>query len=422
VAYNVRFISIFKRLWTKVSKYDEINVQKVNDSLYFLHFETASTVAQETNAMALILDRTAYVHELSPNAFNVLQLKQYEVKQTAFLNRVHVSDKVILLSHLDDVANGKPSSKMNIRLAHGGSYNNKEHSFKNLSCSLFALGDKIMMILKVVEPVIPDKIVQPTGIGKSAFSMVSHELRTPLNAIIGFSDLMKKGLAGEIANDKQRQYISFIHQSGEQLLELISSILDLSKLENGTFELEVTEFLPQQTIENVTSILASNAHNKEIKLNYLPLCGLEEFCGDHRVVQQIITNLLSNAVKFTKQGGKIDLSVNIDGDKLIIQVTDSGIGMTKEELIQVSQPFYQASKGHNRSQEGAGLGLALVRRLALLHGGGVEITSEKNVGTSVRVVVCTVHPLEKNASFFGNQTVNPIEIYGSSDVSLRKIA
>jgi two-component system, cell cycle sensor histidine kinase DivJ len=356
------------------------------------------------------VDRAAYVYDVSPNTFDVFHLKQYEMKQTAFFNRVHVADKVILLSSLDDVHNEKINSRVTIRLSHGSSYHTQTQAFKQVECSLFPLGDKIMMIMKAAEsPII--KNAEGSGIGKTVFSVMSHELRTPLNAIIGFSDLMSKGLAGDIANDKQRQYIHLIHKSGEQLLELIGSILDLSKLENGTFELEPAEFLPQQVVENVTSNLAENALEKEINLHYMPLCGLQDFFGDHRVVQQIITHLLSNALKFTKNKGTIELTVDIDAEnKLIIHVKDNGIGMTSEELRHVSKPFYQASGGHNRAQEGAGLGLALVRHLSVLHGGDIEISSEKNIGTSVRVVLTELHVREKITPLFEDQhDLNPYE-------------
>jgi signal transduction histidine kinase len=353
-------------------------------------FEIASKMANETGAVVFEIDQKANVLGLSSNSFDVLALDFSDLRDTAFLQRVHIADKVILLSQIDAVANGYAQGQLKIRMkANTGASNSS--SWISTSCTVIENADCLLLFMTVLEETNANPLEQGGGVSKSALTIVSHELRTPLNAIIGFSDLMGKGLAGEIANERQREYVGLIHQSGQHLLALVNSILDISKLENGTFELAPSEFLPQQAAEFAISMLATQARNKQIGLQYLPLCGLDEFCGDKLVTQQIIINLLSNAVKFTPQNGRIDLNLEMDGDRLMITVADNGLGMSKDDLSKVGTPFYQANSNLSRQQEGAGLGLSLVRQLATRHGGAIEISSELGKGTSVRVALASLN-------------------------------
>ncbi len=146
----------------------------------------------------------------------------------------------------------------------------------------------------------------------------------------------------------------------------------------------------------------------------MPLCGLDDFRGDKRVCQQILLNLLSNAVKFTPDNGRIFLRVELENGRLIISVEDTGVGMSQDELSKAGTPFYQASGNHNRLHEGAGLGLSLVRHMAALHGGAMEISSEQGKGTKVRVVLSAVGRSEKVVSYLklkeADESVRVIQI------------
>ena len=350
-------------------------------------FEISSLMAQETGVVVLALDRSARVSAVSPNAFDVLQRKQSELTETGLLDCVHLADKVILLSEVDAVSNGRTRGRFKIRMHVLTPLKGAGKKWADLSCTALNVAGEIMLIIEPVKQPVSKPDEREGQIGMSTLAIVSHELRTPLNAILGFSDLLSKGLAGAIANEAQREYIGLINQSGHHLLELVTSILDLSKLENGTYELEADEFLPDEAAAFAISLLGVQARDKHVGLNYLPLCGLDTFYGDKRVIQQIIINLLSNAVKFTPKHGHIGLRVALDDERLMITVEDTGIGMSKDELAKVGTPFYQASSNHTRLHEGAGLGLSLVRQLAVLHGGALEISSEPGKGTRVRVAL-----------------------------------
>jgi two-component system, cell cycle sensor histidine kinase DivJ len=389
-------------------------------------FELASLLAHETGAVVLEIDEKAFVSAHSSNSYQVLALAKADMRGGAFLERVHIADKVILLSQLDATAHDLASGKFKIRLKVNAETPNAI-SWVSVSCKVIKNGNCLMLIMTVIEQTKPASLDNAGGVSKSALTIVSHELRTPLNAIIGFSDLMGKGLAGDIANERQREYIGLIHQSGQHLLELVNSILDISKLENGTFDLAPSEFLPQQAAEFAISMLAMQAQTKQIGLSYLPMCGLDHFCGDKRVTQQIIINLLSNAVKFTPQNGHIDLNIEMDGKRLLLTVSDTGLGMSKDDLSKVGTPFYQANSNLSRQQEGAGLGLSLVRQLATRHGGAIEIASELGKGTTVRVALAPLHIKETVVSYLKrketDESVRFIEIKEERDHGpLRKTA
>ncbi|MGL4487953.1 MAG: sensor histidine kinase [Rhizobiaceae bacterium] len=366
-------------------------------------FEIATQVSAGTGVVLVHLDRTAQVTEFSPNAYDVFQLDKNDFAGSGFLDRVHIADKVVLLSQLDAVANGQASERFTIRLQSLSQTPGKSKVWIDLACSAIALGDQLVLKVEALAQPAANVAEQSNGAALSALTIVSHELRTPLNAIIGFTDLMGKGLAGEIANERQREYLDIINKSGVHLLELVNGILDLSKLGNGTYELEPEEFLPDETTAFAISMLATQAREKQLGLDYFPLCGLEGFSGDKRVSQQIIINLLSNAVKFTPNHGHISLRVHLDDHRLVIEVEDTGRGMSKDELSKVGTPFFQASGSHGRLHEGAGLGLSLVRQMAVLHGGAMEIHSEPGKGTKVRVALASLRAKENVVSYLNQK-------------------
>jgi two-component system, cell cycle sensor histidine kinase DivJ len=375
-------------------------------------FEFVSFLAQKTGMIALEIDRTACVHNTSGNIHDVLALEKVHIDGAAFLSRVHVADKVILLSALDSVANSRGSKQCKIRLQTDTSTHFNMNSSSNskywteISCEIIAMDTTIFLMLGLARQPLSGLSAPAAGFGASALVVVSHELRTPLNAVIGFSDLMGKGMAGEIANERQREYIELINQSGHHLLQLVNSILDLSKLENDTYELEADKFLPGEAAGLAISMLAQQARIKNIGLNYLPLAGMDEFYGDKRVCQQIIINLLSNAVKFTPGHGQIHLSIEVENKRMSISVEDTGVGMSPTQLSMVGTPFYQASGNLSRTHEGAGLGLSLVRQMARLHGGGIEISSEPGKGTKVRVALASLEAAATSVSYLHPQKMD----------------
>ena len=216
---------------------------------------------------------------------------------------------------------------------------------------------------------------------KSEFlANMSHELRTPLNAIIGFSEVLTERMFGEL-NERQEEYLNDILSSGRHLLSLINDILDLSKVEAGQMELELSAFSLTEALDNGLTMIRERASNHGIGLSLDVDPTLDVIEADERKVKQIVFNLLSNAVKFTPDGGQVDLSAAIVDGGVQVVVRDSGIGIAPEEQALVFEEFRQVGHSVHR-QEGTGLGLALVRRFVELHGGQVTLESVVGVGST----------------------------------------
>jgi cell cycle sensor histidine kinase DivJ len=221
---------------------------------------------------------------------------------------------------------------------------------------------------------------------KSAFlANMSHELRTPLNAIIGFSELMEREIFGPLGSARYQEYAKLIHDSGDHLLELINGVLDMSKIEAGKFELyeEIFELEDVATASLRFVHLAAERGGVTLRSDIAP--GVRRVFADKRAVKQILVNLLSNGVKFTPRGGQVTLSAGLIEKGIEIVVRDTGTGISKSDLEKLGKPFAQAENAATRGKEGTGLGLALVKSLATMHGGEALLESALGTGTIVRV-------------------------------------
>ena len=229
--------------------------------------------------------------------------------------------------------------------------------------------------------------IEAANRNKSEFlANMSHELRTPLNAIIGFSEVLKDEMFGEV-NDKQREYLEDIHSSGHHLLALINDILDLSKIEAGRMELEPSTFDLPIAIANAMTLIRERAQKHGIALSQDVGAGLGEVVADERKVKQILLNLLSNAVKFTPDGGRIEVKAHGDGNNVTVAVHDTGIGIAAEDRDAVFEEFRQVGRNYTNKQEGTGLGLALTRKFVELHGGRIWLESEPGKGSTFTFIL-----------------------------------
>jgi GAF domain-containing protein len=216
---------------------------------------------------------------------------------------------------------------------------------------------------------------------KSEFlANMSHELRTPLNAIIGFSEILAEKMFGDI-NEKQTEYLQDILESGRHLLSLINDILDLSKIEAGRMELELSEFDLPTAIENSLILVRERASRRGIRLGSTVDGRLGMISGDERKVKQVLLNLLSNALKFTPEGGQIDVGARLDGEMAEVSVADTGIGIAPEDQEAVFEEFRQVGTADKKA-EGTGLGLALSRKFIELHGGTIWLKSQLGSGST----------------------------------------
>jgi PAS domain S-box-containing protein len=221
---------------------------------------------------------------------------------------------------------------------------------------------------------------------KSGFlAGMSHELRTPLNAILGFAGIMREEMYGTLGDERYREYAGLIHDSGIHLLDLISDILDMAKIEAGKTELHFERVDLAGTIEDCARLLAERARNAGVELIMeVPEAGVP-LIADSRAVKQIVLNLLANAVKFTPRGGHIWATARNEDGRATLCVRDDGIGIPKDALPRLGRPFEQVATDSNIAKGGTGLGLALVSALAQKHGGAMTIESVEGEGTAVTV-------------------------------------
>ncbi|MBN8655602.1 MAG: response regulator, partial [Anaerolineae bacterium] len=217
---------------------------------------------------------------------------------------------------------------------------------------------------------------------------MSHELRTPLNSILGFSEILLSGQFGSLS-ERQNKYISSIEHSGKHLLGLINDLLDLAKIEAGKLDVTLENVVISELCQSSLMFVKQMALNKNIQLSFEQDMTYPYVIADQRRLKQILVNLLSNAVKFTPNHGKVTLRVKADPAKDCVDfaVEDTGIGISREDLLRLFKPFTQVDSSLTRQHEGTGLGLALVQKLAELHGGGVTVQSEVGKGSTFTVCI-----------------------------------
>ena len=215
---------------------------------------------------------------------------------------------------------------------------------------------------------------------------MSHELRTPLNAIIGFSQIIHAEMFGPMGNSKYREYGGDIASSGQHLLSLINDLLDLSRIEAGRFKLDEEDIDLNETIPHCVHLVQDNADAAGVSLGCDLAPDLPPLRADGRAVKQILQNLLTNAVRYTLEQGRVRLRAQLTASgRFAISVSDTGIGMSPQEIETAFKPFEQVGSHLTRKHHGAGLGLPLTKHLAELHGGEIAVESKPGEGTTVTV-------------------------------------
>ena len=222
--------------------------------------------------------------------------------------------------------------------------------------------------------------------GKTQFlANMSHELRTPLNAVIGFSDIMRQRLFGELS-PKYTEYAQLIWESGQHVLDMINDVLDMSKIEAQKYELTLESFDIREPVSAALRLIRAGAHEKAIEIVSQMPAQAVTVTADKRAIKQICLNLLANAVKFTPRGGDVMLTLEQTGDEVEITITDTGIGIAPDDLSRIGQPYEQSGTPEQKAM-GTGLGLSLVKAMAHLHGGRMTLSSRLGEGTTVRVTL-----------------------------------
>jgi two-component system sensor histidine kinase BarA len=249
-----------------------------------------------------------------------------------------------------------------------------------------------------------DRLKELDRLKSNFLATVSHELRTPLTSIIGYSEMLSEGLAGQLTAE-QLDFVKTIHGKGDQLLSLIMSLLDLSKLESGTMRMTMGPMRIEPVLAEVVSTLAPTARKKRVHLSLAPSGPLGALRGDPERLRQVFLNLVENAIKFTPADGSVTLSAAMnedDGDAPMgdadeedsglallapvravveVRIADTGIGIPARERPRVFDPFYQVDSSSTREYGGTGLGLSIVKRLVEGHGGSIRIEDNEPTGT-----------------------------------------
>ncbi len=255
---------------------------------------------------------------------------------------------------------------------------------EDLAAEFNKMADQLEKYTTGLEKMVADKTAQLelANRHKSEFlANMSHELRTPLNAVIGFSEVLKEQYFGPM-NDKQQEYVLDINESGQHLLSLINDILDLSKIEAGRMDLDLSRFNLPAAIDNALVLVRERAHRYNLQLKATIAADIGDMVADERKLKQILINLLSNAVKFSHPNGWVLVTASRGTREVMISVKDSGMGVAHEDHAAIFEEFHQLKTTGSAKQEGTGLGLALAKRFTELHGGRIWIESDVGKGAT----------------------------------------
>ncbi len=349
-------------------------------------------------AVILRLDVHGQVCKVSGQLHRIFGLPAEELFGNGFRDRIHVGDKVTYLSALADIRRGSAAGDVQLRLRlPGDSEDQLQDTFRPFALEILKVNDGQCDVVLVVRDdgeraQLRDELSAiETSTEKHDVAMrrflgtVSHELRTPLNSIIGFSDMLLHEIYGSLKDDRQRECVELIAQSGKHLLSVVNAILDVSKIESGTYAILPEPFVFRDAVVACLSMMSPQADKKRIVLDERIPGNIGEVNADRRAVQQILINLVSNAVKFTPEGGTITVDAQRLEGRLQFQISDTGIGISEGDLEKIGQPFTQVQNDYTRQYEGTGLGLSLVKGLVALHEGEMSIESAPEMGTTVTV-------------------------------------
>lgn len=347
-------------------------------------------------------DRAGSVLSASDEARTLFSLAPHDLIGRGFFDRIHVADRPLFLKTIADALAGEHTATACLRLRTGQVETPRngfeEPVFAWIEFRARRSVDKSDgLLLSLVRDITRAKVheeqleaarteAERASLWKDRFlANVSHELRTPLNAIIGFAEMLSNDELTPANPDKRKEYAQIIETSGQHLLSVVNSILDVSKIEAGALELAPKAFSLPELADSCCDMIRLKAERDGITILSSYAHGLEHIVADKRSCKQILINLISNAVKFTPRGGCVGVDIIPEGNSLKIVVADTGIGIAPRDLAQLGEPFFQASANYDRHFEGTGLGLSVVRGLVGLHGGTISIESAPGEGTTICV-------------------------------------
>jgi len=377
--------------------------------------------------------RNGAVQFISPAAETMLGTQVTRLIGHGLFDRVHVADRPAYLTALSDAARGGEARSVEFRVRRDmprGQNQQIDFIWVEMRCrpleqaSTTAAEAEVVAVMRdVTDRKIGEQALDLARIAaeqadaaKTRFlATMSHELRTPLNAIIGFSEMIVQEDALLLDAARRKEYAQLINDSGQHLLSVVNGILDMSKMESGNFEIAPEPFAPRAALINCCNLLALKARENGIELATRVPEDLPVMTGDPRAFKQVVLNLVSNAIKFTERGGKVTASAAVEGSRLVLRVTDNGVGIAADDLKRIGDPFFQAGKTYQRRHEGTGLGLSIVKSLVALHAGELTVQSRIDEGTTVTVALPLTFapPAPKPSSNIA--TLKPASRSGSQD-------
>jgi len=355
--------------------------------------------------------RNGAVQFISPAVEAMLGTQVTRLLGHGLFDRVHVADRPAYLTALSDAARGGEARSVEFRLRRDAPRGSERG--QNIPVDFIWVEMRCRPLEQASEPTalpesevvavmrdVTDRKIQEQALdlartaaeqadaSKTRFlATMSHELRTPLNAIIGFSEMIVQEDVLMVDAARRKEYAQLINDSGQHLLSVVNGILDMSKMESGKFEISPEPFAPRPALLNCCNLLALKARDNAIDLVSRVPQDLPVMTGDPRAFKQIVLNLVSNAIKFTERGGTVTVSAGVEGSRLMLRVTDTGVGIAADDLKRIGDPFFQAGKTYQRRHEGTGLGLSIVKSLVGLHAGEITLQSRIDEGTTVTVAL-----------------------------------
>lgn len=391
------------------------------------------------DAVVLRIAAHGEVLDASAKARTMLRLPPELLFGTGLFDRIHLSDRVPYLSALADMRDGALSRRLDLRVRLPQSSGVTADNYRPFSLEMMRApgqGTVFTLLLRENDEVAglrqelaaANEAAASAEVAKGRFlAVVSHELRTPLNAIIGFSDMLLHEMFGSFKDPRQKEYVGLVRDSGQHLLAVVTSILDVSRIESGAYATEPEPFRFREAVEMCQSMMRLQAEAKAIDLQAQIAPDAGEINADRRAVQQILINLVSNAIKFTPEGGNVVIGAKRIGSRLHFWVRDTGIGIAEEDFVNLGKPFMQIQNDYTRRFEGTGLGLSLVKGLVALHEGTMSIESMPGEGTTVTISLPVSGPTGRSAEKTGVVPMSAVKAKadggkGESNGSLRKTA
>ena len=346
--------------------------------------------------------RNGAVQFISPAAEAMLGTPVSRLTQHGLFDRVHVADRPAYLTALSEAVRGGEARSVEFRLrrdAIRGQNISADFIWVEMRCRPLEQASTEAEVVAVLRDVTDRKIqeqalelartaAEQADASKTRFlATMSHELRTPLNAIIGFSEMIVQEDLLMVDAARRKEYAQLINDSGQHLLSVVNGILDMSKMDSGNFEISPEPFAPRAALLHCCNLLALKARENGVDLATRLPEDLPAMTGDPRAFKQIGLNLVANAIKFTERGGSVTVSAAVEGSRLMLRVTDTGVGIAADDLQRIGDPFFQAGKTYQRKHEGTGLGLSIVKGLVGLHHGEIIVQSKVGEGTTVTVAL-----------------------------------